>query len=177
MIIRRPLTPRPSWQVPAARHAAAHTDQLCHCLCSELDLSIPAWLSKHLHSPQFAECLWHASRQSHISQPAITLAQQTVITAHHINQGMKCQYTFSSCRVAGMVAGLAQTLIITPVDLLKIRQQIQTSLPGTAGYVGPLQLLVRIFQREGVAGMPSCRRRLAGWTTRRRGLVCRQCAL
>ena len=51
-----------------------------------------------------------------------------------------------------MVAGLAQTLIITPVDLLKIRQQIQTSLPGTAGYVGPVQLLLRVVRREGVAG-------------------------
>ncbi len=51
-----------------------------------------------------------------------------------------------------MVAGLAQTLIITPVDLLKIRQQIQTSLPGTAGYVGPLQLLLQVVRREGVAG-------------------------
>ena len=51
-----------------------------------------------------------------------------------------------------MVAGLAQTLIITPVDLLKIRQQIQTSLPGTAGYVGPLQLLTGILRHEGIAG-------------------------
>ena len=51
-----------------------------------------------------------------------------------------------------MVAGLAQTLIITPVDLLKIRQQIQTSLPGTAGYVGPVQLLLRVVRREGMAG-------------------------
>ena len=60
-----------------------------------------------------------------------------------------------------MVAGLAQTLIITPVDLLKIRQQIQTSLPSTPGYVGPLQLLVRVLRREGITGafythLPAC---------------------
>ena len=55
-----------------------------------------------------------------------------------------------------MVAGLAQTIIITPVDLLKIRQQIQRSLPGTAGYVGPLQLLARILRQEGVTGALSC---------------------
>ena len=54
--------------------------------------------------------------------------------------------------LAGMAAGLAQTLIITPVDLLKIRQQIQTSVPGTAGFVGPLQLLARILRQEGVTG-------------------------
>lgn len=53
-----------------------------------------------------------------------------------------------------MAAGLVQSLVITPVDLLKIRQQLQTALPGSAAYVGPLQLLRHVLRAEGLPGEP-----------------------
>jgi hypothetical protein len=42
--------------------------------------------------------------------------------------------------------------VIVPVDLLKIRLQLQTALPGSPGYVGPLSLLGRVLRREGLRG-------------------------
>ena len=54
--------------------------------------------------------------------------------------------------MAGMFSGAVQTLISTPVDLLKIRQQLQTTKPGMASHVGPLQLLWRIIATEGWPG-------------------------
>ena len=56
------------------------------------------------------------------------------------------------CLMAGMFSGAVQTLISTPVDLLKIRQQLQTTNPGMASHVGPLQLLCRIMVTEGLPG-------------------------
>ena len=54
---------------------------------------------------------------------------------------------------AGTFAGLMQTAITTPTELLKIRLQLQTKLPGMPGYVGPLRLLRQVAQREGITGM------------------------
>ena len=56
------------------------------------------------------------------------------------------------CVMAGMFSGAVQTLISTPVDLLKIRQQLQTTKPGMASHVDPLQLLWRIVATEGLPG-------------------------
>ena len=46
-----------------------------------------------------------------------------------------------------------QTAITTPTELLKIRLQLQTKLPGMPGYVGPLCLLRQVAQREGITGV------------------------
>ncbi|KAL4421041.1 hypothetical protein ABPG77_007516 [Micractinium sp. CCAP 211/92] len=54
---------------------------------------------------------------------------------------------------AGCFAGGVQTAVIVPVDLLKIRLQLQTAVRGTPGYVGPLSLLGSILRTEGVAGL------------------------
>lgn len=54
--------------------------------------------------------------------------------------------------VAGMAAGVVQTFIVTPVELLKVRQQLQTAVAGDATYVGPVQLLRQIMRAEGVRG-------------------------
>lgn len=55
--------------------------------------------------------------------------------------------------MAGAFAGLVQCAVSTPVDLLKIRQQLQRVRPGERGYVGPLLLLRDTWRAEGVAGM------------------------
>jgi solute carrier family 25 (mitochondrial carnitine/acylcarnitine transporter), member 20/29 len=50
---------------------------------------------------------------------------------------------------AGCFAGGIQTAIVTPIDLLKIRLQLQTARPGSPGYIGPLSMLQRVVAREG----------------------------
>jgi hypothetical protein len=48
--------------------------------------------------------------------------------------------------------GAVQTFISSPVELLKIRLQLQRAKPGAPGYVGPLGMLRRVLKYEGVAG-------------------------
>ena len=57
---------------------------------------------------------------------------------------------------AGTFSGLMQTAITTPTELLKIRLQLQTQLPGNPGYVGPIRLLKQVTMREGIPGALSC---------------------
>lgn len=59
--------------------------------------------------------------------------------------------TWQAC-ATGTFSGLMQTAITTPTELLKIRLQLQTKLPGMPGYVGPLRLLRQVAQREGITG-------------------------
>jgi solute carrier family 25 (mitochondrial carnitine/acylcarnitine transporter), member 20/29 len=55
--------------------------------------------------------------------------------------------------LAGCMAGTVQTAVVTPVDLLKIRLQLQTAVPHTPGYLGPLALLRNILATEGPRGL------------------------
>ena len=48
--------------------------------------------------------------------------------------------------------GAVQTLISSPVELLKIRLQLQRAPPGAAGYAGPLRMLRRVLAEEVGAG-------------------------
>ena len=57
---------------------------------------------------------------------------------------------------AGTFSGLMQTAITTPTELLKIRLQLQTQLPGSPGYVGPIRLLKQVTMREGISGGSLC---------------------
>ena len=41
---------------------------------------------------------------------------------------------------------------VVPVELLKVRLQLQTAVRGQPGYVGPLSLLRRIRRTEGLPG-------------------------
>jgi hypothetical protein len=49
-------------------------------------------------------------------------------------------------------AGSMQTFISSPVELLKIRLQLQRAKPGSAGYVGAVGMLRRVLTHEGVPG-------------------------
>ena len=62
--------------------------------------------------------------------------------------------------MAGMAAGVVQTFIVAPVELLKIRQQLQTAVAGEATYVGPVRLLRQILRAEGVRGKGRSSQRL-----------------
>jgi hypothetical protein len=48
--------------------------------------------------------------------------------------------------------GAVQTFISSPVELLKIRLQLQLARPGAPDYVGPLGMLRRVLRDEGAAG-------------------------
>lgn len=52
----------------------------------------------------------------------------------------------------GMAAGVVQTFIVAPVELLKVRQQLQTAVAGDAAYIGSVRLLRQILRAEGVRG-------------------------
>jgi hypothetical protein len=54
--------------------------------------------------------------------------------------------------------GGVQTLISCPVELLKIRLQLQQAMPGTPGYVGPWAMAGQVVAGEGVAGERGGRR-------------------
>jgi hypothetical protein len=45
--------------------------------------------------------------------------------------------------------GAVTSFITAPTELLKIRMQLQTSLPGAPGYLGPLAMLRRVVLQEG----------------------------
>ena len=42
--------------------------------------------------------------------------------------------------------------VVVPVDLLKIRLQLQMAVRGAPGYVGPLSLLANVVRTEGLRG-------------------------
>lgn len=45
-----------------------------------------------------------------------------------------------------------QVFLWSPVELLKLRAQLQTVAPGTPGYRNPAQLAVGVLRQDGVAG-------------------------
>ncbi|KAH7307381.1 hypothetical protein KP509_22G056400 [Ceratopteris richardii] len=53
--------------------------------------------------------------------------------------------------MAGFGAGLIQTAILTPVELVKIRLQLSTSVPQSR--IGPLDVVRSIFRLEGLPGL------------------------
>lgn len=55
--------------------------------------------------------------------------------------------------LAGCFAGAVQTAVVTPVDLLKIRLQLQTAAPGLSGYQGPWTMAKHIVCTEGMTGL------------------------
>eukprot|EP00884_Botryococcus_braunii_P002858 jgi/Botrbrau1/12573/Bobra.0169s0107.1 len=60
---------------------------------------------------------------------------------------------YSQVFKAGLFAGLIQTAIIVPVDLLKIRMQLQRASSGSAAYVGALQQLRHVVASQGLSGL------------------------
>ncbi|KAK9810338.1 hypothetical protein WJX72_009024 [[Myrmecia] bisecta] len=96
--------------------------------------------------------------------PVTTIAVQSAVVFQ--TYGLSCRYlanrsgtpadqpvSLSKVYLAGMVAGTVQTAIITPVDLLKIRMQVQHAVPGSSNYVGSLKQLRNVLAMEGVTGL------------------------
>lgn len=52
----------------------------------------------------------------------------------------------------GCWGGLVQTAVVCPIELLKIRLQLQTAVRGQPGYVGAAEMARSIWRREGFRG-------------------------
>ncbi|KAG2491913.1 hypothetical protein HYH03_009861 [Edaphochlamys debaryana] len=55
--------------------------------------------------------------------------------------------------LAGSVAGMAQVFLWSPVELLKLRAQLQTAPRGSPAYLNPAQLAVQVLRADGVRGL------------------------
>ncbi|KAI8473234.1 MAG: mitochondrial carrier domain-containing protein [Monoraphidium minutum] len=94
-----------------------------------------------------------------LSYPLYTTALQNAVTFQSQRAGERALTAADAPRgllttcAAGMFAGAVQTLISSPVELLKIRQQLQRARPGAPGYVGPLGTLRNVVAQEGAAGL------------------------
>lgn len=60
---------------------------------------------------------------------------------------------YTTMFVCGLFAGFVQTFVSVPVDVLKIRLQLQRAVPGQERYVGPLALLRQVVRSEGLVGL------------------------
>ncbi|KAL0056290.1 hypothetical protein WJX82_009573 [Trebouxia sp. C0006] len=98
--------------------------------------------------------------------PITTIAMQNAVVFYSYGVGCRWLASKDSTRTtskeplklwqvyaAGTFSGLMQTAITTPTELLKIRLQLQTQLPGSPGYVGPIRLLKQVAMREGITGL------------------------
>ncbi|GMH33585.1 hypothetical protein BSKO_01419 [Bryopsis sp. KO-2023] len=61
--------------------------------------------------------------------------------------------SYSSILMSGAFAGFAQSFVIAPVDVLKIRLQVQKAVPGDASYQGPIKMLANVIKNEGPRGL------------------------
>ncbi|WIA22758.1 hypothetical protein OEZ86_009715 [Tetradesmus obliquus] len=86
-------------------------------------------------------------------QNAVTFQAQGVASRLLTGSSDKSAVSWQVSCIAGMFAGAVQTCISCPVELLKIRLQLQQALPGMAGYVGPWGMLRRVVAQEGVLGL------------------------
>jgi hypothetical protein len=55
--------------------------------------------------------------------------------------------------LAGCVSGAAQATFMVPIELLKIKLQLQTAAPGSPGYRGPLAMAAALLRADGPAGL------------------------
>jgi solute carrier family 25 carnitine/acylcarnitine transporter 20/29 len=91
-------------------------------------------------------------------QNAIVFQAFGIASRHLMHEcgGTGSPLTYPQTFLSGMAAGVVQTFIVAPVELLKVRQQLQTAVAGDAGYVGPVWLLRQILRAEGVRAAQDC---------------------
>lgn len=94
-----------------------------------------------------------------MAYPLSTVALQNAVTFHAF--GTACRWmgdctgqplSTSHAMVAGMAGGVVSTVVQVPVDVLKIRLQLQRTVAGMPGHMGPLTLAQSILRRNGLAG-------------------------
>lgn len=72
--------------------------------------------------------------------------------ADGVDPGAESALPLGRVAAAGAAAGFLQTAVCTPVELLKIRLQLQTAARGSPGYVGALDQALRIWRGQGISG-------------------------
>lgn len=61
--------------------------------------------------------------------------------------------SYMSHFLAGSMAGLAQSVITSPMELAKVRLQVQMDKIGVTKFKGPIQCLLYIYQCDGIRGI------------------------
>lgn len=94
-----------------------------------------------------------------MTYPLATAAFQAAVSFYAYGTAMRIvnptQELYSSywdVFACGIFAGAIQSFVITPADVLKIRMQVQTAVPGQASYIGPFQMTGQILRRAGAQG-------------------------
>ncbi|GMH37407.1 hypothetical protein BSKO_05280 [Bryopsis sp. KO-2023] len=97
-----------------------------------------------------------------MAYPFCTVALQTAVTFLSFGvamrlfpskENMKPEERYTQAFWSGMFSGAAQAFVVAPVDLLKIRLQLQRAVPGNPGYVGAIEMLKKIIAKNGIRGM------------------------
>ena len=71
-----------------------------------------------------------------------------------VNVESESEFTFNQCMQAGMFAGLINSFVLSPIELVKCRLQIQTEANiRNAYYKGSIHCIQRILTEEGVNGI------------------------
>jgi solute carrier family 25 (mitochondrial carnitine/acylcarnitine transporter), member 20/29 len=64
--------------------------------------------------------------------------------------GLNQESTFKQNLLAGMFAGFTNSFVLSPIELIKCRLQIQRESKATAYYKGPIDCLQKIVREEGI---------------------------
>lgn len=62
-------------------------------------------------------------------------------------------YTLKQILLCGGMAGLAESFMCTPVDLIKSRLQIQKENKANAYYKGPIDVIRKVIREDGIKGL------------------------
>eukprot|EP01025_Chloroclados_australasicus_P018447 TRINITY_DN19691_c0_g1_i1.p2 TRINITY_DN19691_c0_g1~~TRINITY_DN19691_c0_g1_i1.p2 ORF type:complete len:280 (-),score=11.39 TRINITY_DN19691_c0_g1_i1:143-982(-) len=92
-----------------------------------------------------------------ITYPLATIAFQNAIVFQSRGFGARFLYddNYSNVAVeslAGMFAGVMQVGVMCPIEVLKIRLQVQKELPGSRDYLGAVPMFFHILKNQGVKG-------------------------
>jgi hypothetical protein len=94
--------------------------------------------------------------QNAVSFQTYALLSRALVDPSEQAQAQRQQpLSYERVALAGIGAGTIQTLILSPVDLIKIRLQLQTARRSVRGAssLGPLTLARNIFRKEGIRGL------------------------
>ncbi|KAK2708020.1 mitochondrial basic amino acids transporter-like [Artemia franciscana] len=71
----------------------------------------------------------------------------------NVNKRLSDPESIKSIATAGICAGLAQTVITSPMELVKTRLQVQSQIPGAQISEGPVDCLKKIWRSYGIRGV------------------------
>lgn len=92
--------------------------------------------------------LLQQSTPGYYTSSSTTTSTSTSSNAANSTAGPSLAHGF----LAGSVAGFAQSLLGCPVEMLKIRMQLQTARPRTPEYMSAAHVLRGVLAKEGVRG-------------------------